>query len=934
MAEYGINIGVNVQSQGVTRLSNQLKELIAQEKKLKDLSKQAGGETDKLNKQLEKNAKKQRDNKAAALASAQAFAQNTAQIRKSSAALAEQSKQLDAYRRQVRFGSGAWADFTRAITKTDFTQSIIQLRRFNKEAETTAAALRDMAAGGGRSGTQFAKGQSLKDLLAFEPANTTNAMQAYAQVLEQTINKVDRGSDSYKELALRIRQVTQELNRAIVPTTQYQAPIGPEPPPGSAFGRSPVRGARNLAGSPAARALQNRRVRDALGGGLIGGGFPLLFGQSGTAAALGGIGGLAGGAIGGQLGFALSIVGTAIGEAIDKNIQFKKSLGDLNTAFNKAGSDSKFLASDIDDLAKSLRLTQEEALQLAQSFAFLGDTRLGENAAKLFGTPQLLRAVAQIEDAASLGDALRALSAEIGEQEAITLGTEIRGLTVREQRLRIEEKLNQVRGKTVKLTNEEIRALNGGRRIFRGAGTAKRPERFETAIPSTELGVVEGSAAFEQFLRSFEDQGTGGKADPTIGLMKRLETVRGQIAAEQELLQLQGKQSQVARMILRHEMAITKAKAAGAAERKKLTDAGDREISQGIELGKITAANLQFEREARELAEQALKATEDLARPLQDQLDQIKDKAAFEREYGELIRSGVVPAVAQQTVEINKQVKEIERLTEKQLTEVDLRIETLRLLVDAVAGTEAEVAMQERLNKALERRNEIERKGREAQDAAREAQKTDKDRLQDAIDLIQGQINDLMDPVQQVISLANTMGNAFAESFKGIINGSMTAREALANLFQRTADHFLDMAARMIAAQIQMQILKIGLSFFGGGGGAGSSPAPDIQSGADFGLGNQIMVGGMRTAASGKGAIMNQPYLVGERGPELFVPRGNGTIVPNHQTGMGGNIVVNVDASGSSVEGNANEQKQLGEAIGIAIRQELIKQKRPGGLLA
>ena len=44
--------------------------------------------------------------------------------------------------------------------------------------------------------------------------------------------------------------------------------------------------------------------------------------------------------------------------------------------------------------------------------------------------------------------------------------------------------------------------------------------------------------------------------------------------------------------------------------------------------------------------------------------------------------------------------------------------------------------------------------------------------------------------------------------------------------------------------------------------------------------------------------------------------------------------MVNVDASGSSVEGNANEQKQLGEAIGVAIRQELIKQKRPGGLLA
>jgi hypothetical protein len=41
-----------------------------------------------------------------------------------------------------------------------------------------------------------------------------------------------------------------------------------------------------------------------------------------------------------------------------------------------------------------------------------------------------------------------------------------------------------------------------------------------------------------------------------------------------------------------------------------------------------------------------------------------------------------------------------------------------------------------------------------------------------------------------------------------------------------------------------------------------------------------------------------------------------------------------VDASGSSVQGDANDSKRLGEAIGVAVRQELIKQKRPGGLLA
>jgi hypothetical protein len=76
-----------------------------------------------------------------------------------------------------------------------------------------------------------------------------------------------------------------------------------------------------------------------------------------------------------------------------------------------------------------------------------------------------------------------------------------------------------------------------------------------------------------------------------------------------------------------------------------------------------------------------------------------------------------------------------------------------------------------------------------------------------------------------------------------------------------------------------------------------------------------------------------RPYMVGERGPELFVPGAQGNIVPNNAMG-GANVTVNVDASGSSVEGNADQASQLGKAIGIAVQQELIKQKRPGGLLA
>jgi len=923
MADYGINIGVNVQASQLSRLTQQLKELRKIEQDLIELQ-QDGLITQKASTDLRRKAKKQiEDNKKAVFDAAKSFSEFTGIITKGSSALKEQSAQFKAYRQNVKFGRVEWTTFTQAITKTDFTATLQSLKRFNTEAQAIATTFKLMGMGG--AGPSFGAGASIESLLTFKPANTTNALQAYSNVLEDVIRKVDRGSDQYRELAQRIREVNNEMNRAIVPTAnQYGTPIGPQQAPSrfSQFFGTQTR---------------QQRISGAISSGLIGGGFPLLFGQAGPGAIGGLAGGLAGGALGGGFGFGLSVLGTAIGEAIQKNIEFNESLGDLNGAFKKAGSDSKFLASDIDNLAKSLRITREEALQLAQSFAFLGDKTLAENAAKLFGTPQLLRSVARIEDAASLGNALRDLSAEIGEKEAMTLGNEIKGLTVRQQRLKIEERLNQARGKTVKLTNEELRATSGGRRVFRGA--AKRPERFETAVPASALGVSESSAAFEQFLRGFEPQKTrtATKADPTIALQQRLQAVQGQIEAEQEILELEGRQTEVARMIYRENMAIVKAQADGVAERKKLKDANDIILSQEIEAGRIKVANLLFEREARELAEKTLEATKDLTRPIQEQIDQIRDKAAYEREYGELIRQGVVPAVAQQTVEINKQVKELERLTEKQLTEVDLRIETLQLLVDAAAGTELQAELQERLNKALERRNEIERKGREAADEAREAQKTDKDRLQDAIDLIQGEINNLMDPVQQVISLASTMGNAFGESFKGIISGSMTAREALANLFQRTADHFLDMAARMIAAQIQMQILNIGLSFLGGGGGAGAIPgsAPQMTPGAVVTpSGFQGQFAGF--AANGGQIQGGKSYIVGEKGPELFTPGASGFVTPNHALGMGGggSITVNVDAKGSTVEGNDKQANQLGKVIGAAVQQELIKQKKPGGLLA
>ena len=87
--------------------------------------------------------------------------------------------------------------------------------------------------------------------------------------------------------------------------------------------------------------------------------------------------------------------------------------------------------------------------------------------------------------------------------------------------------------------------------------------------------------------------------------------------------------------------------------------------------------------------------------------------------------------------------------------------------------------------------------------------------------------------------------------------------------------------------------------------------------------------------AKGGPVSSGQTYMVGERGPELFVPGRSGTIVPNDKMGGGStNVVVNVDAKGSSVAGDEQGANQLGRVISTAVQSELIKQQRPGGLLA
>jgi len=188
--------------------------------------------------------------------------------------------------------------------------------------------------------------------------------------------------------------------------------------------------------------------------------------------------------------------------------------------------------------------------------------------------------------------------------------------------------------------------------------------------------------------------------------------------------------------------------------------------------------------------------------------------------------------------------------------------------------------------------------------------------VNDEIEKLDKKLLQLQDPGFRLVTLSQAIGSSFEESFKGVIKGTMSVSQAFANMANRISDALLDIAASTIATGLQRMFI--------GAFSRNLTPLNDVQ-------------GTVMKAANGGPVGMRKPYIVGERGPELFVPNQSGNIIPNHDlAGVGGSstsVVVNVDASGTSVEGDQTNGEELGRLIGAAVQAELIKEKRPGGLL-
>ena len=166
------------------------------------------------------------------------------------------------------------------------------------------------------------------------------------------------------------------------------------------------------------------------------------------------------------------------------------------------------------------------------------------------------------------------------------------------------------------------------------------------------------------------------------------------------------------------------------------------------------------------------------------------------------------------------------------------------------------------------------------------------------------------------IKEANEAAKKLDETFKKIGDSIATGvSDALVDAVMQTKS--LAESAKALLNDIARQFLRLGINTFL------SSTFGGIFSSLD-------------TFATGGRPTVGQAALVGEKGPELFVPSVAGTVIPNNKLGGGGNVTVNVsvDATGSNVEGDEEEGRELGRLIAAAVQSEIVQQKRAGGLLA
>nr|BAR23315.1 phage tape measure protein [uncultured Mediterranean phage uvMED] len=815
MAEYGINVVANVQAQQLKSLLTQLQQLKNAAKDVNKLKitgdvqeqKQSTAAVRERNKAIRENKKAQMEANRALLASSDALMGGANAIRNTTAMVRTSQKEVKKYSRD-------WNDLQRLITKLDFSSAFKDLQHLDKIARQTAQAFELMQVGG-EGFPNFAGKLTLNELLKFEPANTTKALQTYQEVLQDVLADVDRGSEIYREFAARIEEVNRRLTdtstRKAVPTAmQYGKPIGPERGPGF-FGSL----------------RQSTRFRDIA----TGAGFPLLFGGGPLQALGGGIGGGLGGLGGAIAGSAIVSQIEAFGRAAaEVGVKVTSTAGTLELLREKslfADEAQEALAAKYQRTGEVGKLAALVTGQLSDQIGNKGVLSLRElgkqtkQITKLWGllTTQLfslvsgpltkfLAIVNSVLERFTTEQKLGARLENLSPEKAALLQSELKRRTASTTK-------REVFAKGTMAEFESTTLVPGEKRVdvikdLLGQDRFKLPG-LPTIVTPTDLQDLGGNNLKEQVA--------------LLGVRNRL--TNNTLTLDALIAQAELDKN----FTVKETLEIEKARQQFLARNAEL---GIKEMSEAEQAALFRESQLQFANDLYKIGMVRIKLESNTLEPLEKQKQFLQETLEFGREEA-----------------------------------------TFRQLI-----RESTENMPEPLAKAVEQYL----RGNKA--------------LQDQITLAE-QMKSIFDQIGMTIK------DGVVESISAAVEGTKTLGEVASNTLRNIANMLLN--------------LGVNMALFGVPTGVGKKDSGGLLSGI-FGRANGGAVGA------------NRPYMVGERGPELFVPGAQGNIVPNNAMGST-SVVVNVDASGTEVQGNQGGAEQLGRLIGSAVQAELIKQKRPGGLL-
>lgn len=187
-------------------------------------------------------------------------------------------------------------------------------------------------------------------------------------------------------------------------------------------------------------------------------------------------------------------------------------------------------------------------------------------------------------------------------------------------------------------------------------------------------------------------------------------------------------------------------------------------------------------------------------------------------------------------------------------------------------------------------------------------------------------------------SFAEFLFDPFKDGLDGMLKGFLdflrraVANAAAANLSQAL---FGGLSGGGIGGGLLGSAFSAVLGAYGDATGTtvGGVYGPETQAGLDD------LISKVSMRAGGGPVTAGQPYIVGEKRAELFVPSTSGTILPSVPSGngMSVSIITNVDNSGNSTSltsgGSERAGKQLSQAIRSAVVDEISRQQRQGGLL-